>query len=224
MESFYTTERLQKHEYLTPSQNWKEQIRQYRNPDFPSSRLVKQDLNTEDLELNPVPLHLGRIEDRTHLSSPSDIIAPPPSASLFSRSDMNSRDRKNFPILTAALPAPPQSRFVKALPEQPQTPLEIYDNPISRNEHVIIRQQSMQTFGRQSSSRSMISSWASDEVSISQSSVYLVPKMNEGQDRPRGSTPPLPGRLPLSVPSPLAPMSIQRPSRLSTTSSLYSER
>jgi hypothetical protein len=211
MESFYTPEHLQKHEYLPPSQNWKEQISQYRNPDFPSSRLAKQDLNTEDLESNPVPLHLGRIEDRTHLSSPSDIIALPPSASLFSRADMNRR----------ALPAPPpQSRFVKALHERPQTPLEIYDNPISRNEHVIIRQQSMETFGHKSSSRSMISSWASDEVPISQLSVYLVPKMNEGQNRPRVSTPPLPGRLPLTVSSllsPLALMSIQRPSRLSTT-------
>lgn len=112
MESFYTTERLQK--YLTPrapSTSWEEKINQYRNSKFPSSRLVSQGMTvttSKSFALDPMPLYLDQslitdIEE-TNPSSPSvgrsvtptfdhyHIIMPPPSASIYSRSNMDMYD------------------------------------------------------------------------------------------------------------------------------------
>jgi len=246
MESFYTVERLQNFEYLTPrvpSMSWQEKISRYRSPDFPSSQPVRQGLtvtSSKPFGLDPFPLCQDQtlttpIEDGTNLSSTNlsslsvsvsrsvtptfnhnYIITPPPSASLFSRSDMGRRDRENFPILS---PVPRQSRFVTTLPEPRQSP-GIYDNFASSNEHVIIRKQSTQTFGYQDSSRSRISSWASDAVEISRWTTrsphpyILLPKTTEGQERLSAATPSFPDRLPLSVHS----MCPRSPSILSTTS------
>jgi len=246
MESFYTVERLQKSEYLTPpapSPIWQEKNNQYPNPGFPSSRLVQvrpgSMTGSKSFVLDLFPLHQDQslatpIEDRTNLSSPSvsgsvtptfdyNYIITPPSPSLSSRSDMGRRDRENFLILSPGLPASRQ-----ALPEPRQSP-GIYDTSFSNNEHVVIRQQSMQTSVHQGSSRSRVSSWASDAVETSMLTTpsphpyTVLPKASEGQERLSVAAFLFPDRLPLSVfPSLSSPISMypRSPSMLSTTSSL----
>ncbi|KAF8802528.1 hypothetical protein BYT27DRAFT_6764092 [Phlegmacium glaucopus] len=244
MESFYTTGRLQKSP-RAPSMSWKKRISQYHRPDFSPSRLVRQDFTVTNSKsfIDPVPLYLDqsltthledRIEDRANLSSSAvgrsitpafdynHIITPPPSASLSSRSNMERHDREDSPILAAGLPVPPrQPRFVTALLELHQS-LGMYDDFVSSNEPVTIRQQSAQTFGNQDSSRSRISSWALNPVEMPKwttrnSQLYnTLPETNEGQERLL--IPSSPDRFPLSVSPPLSPYHLRRLSLISTTS------
>lgn len=240
MESFYTVERLRNFECLTPSTlspSWQEKIDQYRNPGFSSPRLVRQGSMTS-FKPSVLDLHQDQslttpIEDRTNLSSSSvsrsvtptfdynHIITPPPSALLFSRSDMGRRDRENSLILSNSRQYP----FVTALPE-PRQSLGMYDNSASNNEHAIIRQQSVQTFVHQGSSRSRVSSWASDAVELTTPNPHpytVLPKANERQERLSIDTFFSPSRLHLSVFPPLSsPVSMypRSPSILSPTGSL----
>lgn len=141
----FLSRHLKSSEYLsppTPSASWNEKTTLCRNPDSLSSKLGL----TETFYL-PDPFPFQDQSLTTPLSSlASDYnhaITPPPSASLSSHSDIGRRDRKNAPLLTAGIPAPPG----------------IYGNFVLDNAHVIIRQHSMQITGRRDPSRSRSTSW-----------------------------------------------------------------
>lgn len=176
MESFPTTEHLR-----SPLTSWKGKISQYRSPDFPSFQLANQGLtvtSTRTCAPDSLPFHQDQslitpAEDETNLPSRSvgppltpvfdynHIITPPPSASLYSLSEMGRRGRENSPILITGLPALHQSRFVSTLAEPHQS---TYDNSIPNNEYINIRQQSTQTSSHQGSPRNRIPSWKSDAL------------------------------------------------------------
>jgi hypothetical protein len=163
------------------STSWNEKVSRYRNPDFLSSRLGRQDFDktsSKSFVLNSSPLHQDQ-SLTTPLSSPASgydfTITPPPSVSLSSRSDHGRRDRENCPLLAAGIPAR-QSQFATALPQS----LGIYGGFVPNNGHEIVRQHSTQVVENQNPSRSRITSW-SKWTTRSPRPYLILPKINEGQ-------------------------------------------
>ena len=164
------------------STSWNEKVGRYRNPDFLSSRLGRQDFaktSSKSFVLNSSPLHRDQ-SLTTPLSSPASghnfTITPPPSALLSSRSDHGRRDRESCPLLAADIPAR-QSQFATTLPQS----LEIYGGFVPNNDE-IVRQHSTQIVENHNPSRSRITSW-SKWTTRSPRPYLILPKTNEGQAR-----------------------------------------
>lgn len=138
------------------STSWNEKI----TPDHLSSQIGFSETSSESFVLDPSPSRQDQ-SLTAPLSSPAfdynHIITPPPSALLSSHSNMGWHDPENAPPLAAGIPTlSRQSRFATAL----SIPGQSLGNSVSNNDHLIIRPQSMQTIGRDNSSRSRVTSWS----------------------------------------------------------------